>query len=103
MPQIQGPLRFGVISQAAGTTAIVAAVTGAKIRVISYTLVATGAATAVFKSATTAVTGTMSFAANGGASAYCAEGLFETVASAALNLVTTSNAVEGHFTYREII
>lgn len=102
MSRAIGPLKFGVISQGAGTTAIVAAITGVKIRLVSYTLVCTGAATALFESGTTNLTGTMSFAANGGVTAYCPDGLFEAAAGEALNLTTATSAVEGHFTYREL-
>ena len=53
-------------SASSGANTLVAAVTGRQIRVIGFGLVATGAVTIVFKSATTALTGVMSLAANQG-------------------------------------
>lgn len=87
------------VSVTSGTSTIVAAVTGKKIKVYSYALVCTGASTAKWQSNTTDLSGAMSFAANGGIS--CGPGTgpyFSTAAGEALKLVTT-NAVEGHVGY----
>ena len=88
------------ISVSAGTTALVTGVSGKKVKVYSYAVVASGAGTVQFKSnGGSAITGAMSFAANGGIS--CASGSdpwFATSLSAGLDIVT-SGAVEGHITY----
>lgn len=67
----QGPALGGTISVAisaagAGVNALVAAVPGRRIRVTQLVLVADGAVTVELRSAATARTGAMSFAANGG-------------------------------------
>ena len=77
---------------------LVAAVEGKKIRVLGFFFVCTGAVTVVFKSATTALTGVMSFGANAVASAQAGRNesepfLFETVAGEALN-VTLGGSVQ---------
>lgn len=87
------------ISVTAGTNELVAAVTGKRIKVFSYAVVATGAGTVKFQSASTDLTGAMSFAANGGIS--CAPGddpWFATAAGEALNIVTSGSAA-GHLSY----
>lgn len=88
------------ISVTAGTNTVVAAVTGKRIRVYSYAVVATGAGTVKFRSSSgTDLTGAMSFAANGGIS--CAPGddpYFSTIAGDILQIVT-SGSVEGHLSY----
>lgn len=87
---------------AATDNEIVAAVSGKKIIVIDYCLVAGGGAnTCTWKSGSTALTGGMSFAANGGiavpASPY---GVLETVAGEALNLtLSAATSVDGHLSY----
>lgn len=86
------------ISVTVGTTSLVAAVTGKRIRVLSYAVVCTDAGTVKFSDGTN-LTGAMSFAASGGIS--CAPGddpYFSTAAGNALSIVT-SGAVEGHFSY----
>lgn len=87
----------------ATTTAIVAATTGKKIKVVSYTLVGGGATNVTWKSATTALTGAIPLIA----STVVAVGgqqdgghVLETAAGEALNL-TNSAAVQvsGHVSY----
>jgi len=58
-------VKYAVIDAASGDTSLVAAVTGKKIRVISFMLVGGGAATARFESGAggTALTGQMLLAA----------------------------------------
>lgn len=87
----------------AGDNTIVAAVTGKKIRVLQYALVVSAATTVIWKSGTTAITGDMSFAANGGiSSSFSPSGLFETAAGEALVLyLSASNPVSGHLVYAE--
>lgn len=88
------------------STAIVAAVPGKSIVVLSYTVVVDAAVTVGFRSnngAGTVLAGQMSLAANGGVSAgYNPKGHFWTVAGEALFLVTgASIGVRGHLTYVE--
>lgn len=78
-----------VQASTSGDNTIVPAVTGYKIRVISYSLVCTSVVSARFESGAggTAMTGQMPFAANGGISDYCGqEGCFETLSGQLLNL-----------------
>lgn len=95
---------FGVINtSSSGDTTLVTAVTSKVIRVLSYTLVADGAVAVKFTSgaAGTALTGAMSFAANGGAAVpYCPVGHFQTGTNVAL-VINLSGAVgvRGHFSY----
>ena len=94
--------RYASISGASsGDNAIVAAVTGKKIRVLSYAIVGAGAVSAKFRSGTTDITGAMSFAANGGAAVgFSPVGHFETAAGSALNVnLSGAVAVAGHLTY----
>jgi hypothetical protein len=95
-------IRYAVISAASTDNTVVAAVTGQCIRVLAYTLVVTGAATARFESAAsgTALTGQMPFAANGGVSApYNPQGHFQALSGQLLNLELSANAAHGHLTY----
>lgn len=87
-----------------GDNTIVAAVASKKIRVLAYTLVCAAATTVIWKSATAgAITGDMSFAANGGIAApFSPIGHFETTAGEALVLnLSAANAVSGHLVYVE--
>ncbi len=79
----------------------IAAVSGKKIRVLSWTMNAAGGEQDItFESATTALSGAFELVNNATASASYSGGLFETVAGQALN-ITQSNAVllAGHITY----
>jgi hypothetical protein len=89
---------------ASGSNAIVAAVSGKKIRVLAYTLFASGAVNAKFQSAANDKTGLKYFAANGGISAaFCPVGWFETNAGEALNLnLSGAVAVGGELVYAEV-
>jgi hypothetical protein len=101
-------IKHAVIDHAAsGDNTIVAAVTGKKIRVISYTIVAAGAVTARFESGAsgTALTGQMSLAANGGViNGYNPGGCFaDTAAGTLLNLeLGGAVSVDGHLSYIEV-
>jgi hypothetical protein len=95
------------INYATQTTpgAIVAAVTGKKIRVLSMQLVTAGAVTVTWKSATDTICAAQSFAANAVFSAnFGPQGyLFETAASAALNIVLGGAVqVSGTLNYIEV-
>lgn len=99
--------KFAIISGASsGNNTLVAAVTGKKIRVLSYALVAAGAVTVRFESGAdgTALSGVMSLAANGGlACAFNEGGWFETAAGVLLNMeLGGAVQVSGHLTYIEV-
>lgn len=100
-------VKYAVIDHASsGDNTLVAAVTGKKIRVLAYTLIASGAVTVRFESGAsgTALSGQMSLASNGGVSAgYLPDGHFETAAGALLNLeLGGAVSVDGHLTYVEV-
>jgi hypothetical protein len=95
---------FAAISAAASgqNTLVAAAGAGLKIRVLGYVLVADAAVTAQWRSgATTALSGAMAFANNGGLSAPEATfGHFETAANEALTMnLGAAVGVRGHLTY----
>lgn len=95
-----GEQTAAIAQTAAGTTEVVAAVANKKIRVTGWVIVMNAAGTAKFQSASTDKTGTMSFAANGGASVngvpiLCASG-------EALNLVTATSFANGYVSYQLI-
>ncbi len=98
-------VKFAAVSVSAITdNEVVAAVTGKKIRVLSYVLNGAGGLnTATWKTAATALAGAMDIADNTSFSANSTVGLFETVAAEALNLaLTAATLVAGHITYVEI-
>lgn len=112
MPGIQGDLnpqekKYAVVNTAgADSDEIVAAVTGKKIRVLSYVLAVSGATTLIWHSASTPLTGAMQFVgavSQPFSSGYNPAGHFETVAGEALNL-ESSGAVDadGHISYIEV-
>lgn len=95
---------FASVSVSAATDNAIVAAAGAsnKIRVLAYTLVASGGAnTVTWKSATTAKTGAMDIPDNQAlVGAFCPVGLFETAANEALNLTLSgATLVAGHITY----
>lgn len=96
--------KFGVINtSASGDTQLVATNSTNKIRVVDYTLVCDGAVAVKFTkgAAGTAMTGAMSFAANGGiAKGFNPWGLFETDTTHDLTInLSAAVGVRGHFTY----
>lgn len=100
-------IKYAVIDHAgSGDNTLVAAVTGKRIRVLSYALVAAAAVTVRFESGAsgTALTGQMSLAANGGVSAAFNEGgWFQTAAGSLLNLeLGGAVSVDGHLSYIEV-
>ena len=102
-----GAAKFAVINAAtSGNNTIVAAVTGKKIRVLSYVLISAGAVNATFQTGAggTALTGALPLAAQAGASSgFSPVGHFETVAAALLNLsLSAAIQVSGHVTYVEV-
>lgn len=98
--------KFAIVAASgSGDNAIVAAVTGKKIRVLSYYLSAAGAVNAKWRSATTDLTGLHYFAAAGGSATapYSPQGWVETAVSEALNLnLSGAVAVGGEITYVEV-
>lgn len=85
-----------------GDNDIVAADTnGNRIRVIGYVLVAAAATTVTWKRGTTALSGAMSLAANGGVSAPLNDTTpwLQTAANEKLVLTLGAGAVAGHVTY----
>lgn len=92
-----------ISTTAAGQSELVAAVADKRIRVMGFMLNAASAATAKFQSASTDLTGAMSFAANGTITGQLQEGdgHFETVAGEALNLFTSVGIqFSGYLVYR---
>lgn len=99
--------KFAAISAASsGNNTIVAAVSGKKIRVLSYKLMGDGAVTAKFQSGAggTDLTGAFAIGANGGVGGdFCPVGFFETGSAALLNLsLGSAVGVRGHLTYIEV-
>ena len=103
-----GNIKYAIIDAAgAGDNTLIAAVSGKKIRVLSYVLVNghTAAQTIRFESGAsgTALSGQMILAANGVIEAGFNEGgWFETAAGALLNLeLAGATTVDGHISYIE--
>jgi len=99
--------KFAIIDAAtSGDNTLVAAVAGAKIRVLAYVLVASAAVTVRFEDGAggTALSGQMQLAANGGAVApFSPVGWFETTANTLLNLeLSGAISVDGHLIYVEV-
>lgn len=92
---------FAVINEStAASNEIVAAVANKRIRVVNVVLVCSAANVVTWQSAATAISGPMSFAANGGYALESDTALFETVAGEALNLLSGSAVqVSGHILY----
>lgn len=101
MPAYQPTLRAVVSTSSSGVTEIVAAVPGAKIVVINYGIVVAGATAITWRSASTSISGALSFAGNGGISCSDADhGWFETAVGEALNINNSAAvAVGGHVSY----
>ena len=94
--------QFASFTDATGDlNAVVAAVTGFKIRVTSYTLnMAGGINDITFQGGTTKLSGAFQVADQATIHAACASGLFETAAGVAFNiLMSTALLVVGHVSY----
>lgn len=87
-----------------GSQQIVAAVSGKRIALLAYTLIANGTVNVKWQKDSTDMTGLLYLIANVGASpAYCPVGMIKTGPSQALNLnLSDSVAVGGHVTYAVI-
>ncbi len=92
---------FAIINAAAGgDREVVAAVAGARIRVLSYSVSApAGGGTAVFKSASTAISPTITLGANAFVSEAHEAGLFETAEGEALNVTPVTSTMGVRVTY----
>lgn len=96
-----------ISASSSGDNTIVAAVTGKKIRVQNYTILAAGAVSITWKSGSTAISGAMPLAANGGmapsagtATATGLDGVLQTAGGEALVLnLSAAVAVGGHIRY----
>jgi hypothetical protein len=86
-----------------GSTQVVPAVSGKRIRVIAYAVVATSAVTIKFQSGSSDITGSMRLVEGGGIAHAYDGGLFETGEGQALNINLSTNAtVGGYVVYREV-
>jgi len=87
----------------AGTTQVVGAVSGKRIRVIAYAVVAAEPTRIKFQSGTTDITGSMQLVEGGGIAHAYDGGLFETAVGQPLNINLSINAtVGGYVVYREV-
>ena len=93
---------FEKISQAATTASLVAGVADRQIEVLGYTVLCEANTAITWKSATTAISGPMTFAANGGATVGGNDGkaVLRTNVGEALQLTNASGEIHGHFNYR---
>tara|TARA_Y100000385_G_scaffold273057_1_gene314540 strand:- start:31 stop:468 length:438 start_codon:yes stop_codon:yes gene_type:complete len=94
---------YSDITVAAETLEIVAPIAGRQIEVLSYVFVSDAATTVTFKSDSTAISGGMSVAANGGASSNGDDnGLMLTSKGEGLTITNSAGNIGGHLTYRII-
>ena len=105
------PLTFGysavlyalINATSFGDTQIVPAVSGKRIRVIAYAVIANATVSIKFRSGTTDITGSMRIVEGGGIAHAYDGGLFETAVGQALNINLSTNAtVGGYVVYREV-
>lgn len=99
------PIKFvAIAASASGDNALVAAITGKRIRVHGFTLSFAGTANAKFQSAASDLTGLYYGVANTQVQAsYSEEGLFQTAVGEALELnLSAAIAVGGHLVYSEV-
>ena len=96
-------VKYAVINEStAASNELVAAVTGKRIIVLSYTLLAGGTVNVTFQSAATAISGAMPLVANAGIAISDNNGLMDTVAGEALNLLSSGAIqVSGLLSYIE--
>lgn len=91
---------FASVSVAAASGTLVSGVAGRQIEVLSYTIVSDSVTEARWKSGTNDISGGMTFAANGGASANDDQAMLRTNIGEDLVLVNSSGNINGHITYR---
>jgi hypothetical protein len=101
-------MKFAAISAASsGSNEIVAAVAGKRIKVLAYTVISAGSVSMTWRSASTAISGAMPLAANGGAAPSGGSvsplgnmPLLQTEVGEALNInLSSAVGVYGHLTY----
>jgi len=86
-----------------GSTQVVGAVSGKRIRVIAFAVIANSTVSIKFQSGSTDITGTMRLVEGGGIAHAYDGGLFQTAVGQALNINLSTNAtVGGYVVYREI-
>ena len=86
-----------------GNTQVVGAVSGKRIRVIAFAVVANATVNIKFQSGTTDITGSMRVVEGGGIAHAYDGGLFQTAVGQALNINLSTNAtVGGYVVYREV-
>ena len=86
-----------------GNTQVVGAVSGKRIRVIAYAVIASATVNIRFRSGSTDITGSMRVVEGGGIAHAYDGGLFETAVGQALNINLSTNAtVGGYIVYREV-
>jgi len=99
-------IQFVSISvSASGNTELVAAVSGRRMRVLTYTIVVESAVDVRFGSGSSAITGAMTFGveAEGVSAAWAPGGHFQTVAGEALVInLSAAVVVRGHLSYIEV-
>ncbi len=95
------PVSVPIVASAAGSTVVVAAQAGKRIRVLSLSLACAAATGVQFLDGATALTGSYPFGANGGiAEPHNPAGLFTGTAATALNInLSAAAAVGGRLTY----
>jgi len=86
-----------------GNTQVVGAVSGKRIRVIAYAVIASATVNIRFRSGSTDITGAMRLVEGGGIAHAYDGGLFETAVNQPLNINLSTNAtVGGYVVYREV-
>jgi hypothetical protein len=86
-----------------GNTQVVGAVSGKRIRVIAFAVIASATVNIKFQSGTTDITGSMRVVEGGGIAHAYDGGLFQTAVNQPLNINLSTNAtVGGYVVYREI-
>ena len=104
LPVAYGTVQYATISATtSGDTQIVPAVSGKRIRVIAYAVIANATVSIKFRSGTTDITGSMRVVEGGGIAHAYDGGLFQTAVGQALNINLSNNAtVGGYVVYREV-
>ena len=91
VPLVSAHVNLGATKSTINANELVAAVAGAKYRVLSLAIIATTAVSVKFQSASTDITGTFPLGANGGlVLPFNEHGWFETTAGEALNVHLSS-------------
>jgi hypothetical protein len=99
-----GSVQYAAINAtSSGNTQVVAGVSGRRIRVIAYAVVADTTVDIKFRSGNNDITGTMHLVEGGGIAHAYDGGLFQTAVGQALNIYLSGNAtVGGYVVYREV-